>query len=334
MAHSIVDTLSEVVEQAAVTIVITDGDGVIEYVNPAFESLTGYSREMALGRTPRLLRSGVQSPEFYEQLWRSLRAGRTFQATFTNKRRDGVLYDHEQTITPVRQRGEITHFISTGCDVTARQRSARARQQDETMRVASLLYDEVGQFLALAHMTLADVSRSLPLDTSNRLHEARRYLDQVEERLREVARGVQPRLVADLGLVESIRFLAKGCERRLGVPVTVAAQADLQCPGSIETLLYRVTQDTLHIIAQRSDVTAVGVSITPAIGGRRQSDATLRCAITVATTSIEPGEGVPTPDRRFASIARQVEAVGGTLQVLGVAGGGMQVLALLPLSQT
>jgi PAS domain S-box-containing protein len=94
--------LSSAVEQTADTVFITNRDGVIEYVNPAFEATTGYSREEAIGQTPRILKSGQTGPQHYAQLWSTILAGRTFRSATLNRKKSGELYHAEQTITPVR----------------------------------------------------------------------------------------------------------------------------------------------------------------------------------------------------------------------------------------
>jgi two-component system cell cycle sensor histidine kinase/response regulator CckA len=109
------------VEQSADSIVITDTNGIIEYVNPAFRSITDYSFEEAIGRTHSMLKSGMHPPEFYDNLWRTIRSGNAFRAEFINRKKDGILYYVDQTISPVHdETGKITHFVSTGRDVTHR----------------------------------------------------------------------------------------------------------------------------------------------------------------------------------------------------------------------
>ncbi len=113
--------LSSALENTADSVFITDSHGVIEYVNPAFTVTTGYTREELLGQTPRVVRSGKHTPQFYAQLWKRIRAGRDFRDILINRRKDGSLYYEEKTITPLRnQRGQITHFVSTGKDITER----------------------------------------------------------------------------------------------------------------------------------------------------------------------------------------------------------------------
>lgn len=117
--------LSNAVEQTADSVVITDDRGIITYVNPAFEKMSGYRSEEALGRTPGLLRSGRHDREFYRNLWRTLQAGQVFQDTLVNRRKDGGLFLSEQTITPMRDAaGRISHFVSVGKDVTELRRAA------------------------------------------------------------------------------------------------------------------------------------------------------------------------------------------------------------------
>lgn len=112
--------LARAVEQTDDPIFITNLDGVIEFVNPAFGRVTGYRSEEVIGRTPAVMRSGRQPPEFYERMWRTLLAGETFHEVFVNRRKDGSLYYEQKTITPLKdEQGHITHFISTGRDVTA-----------------------------------------------------------------------------------------------------------------------------------------------------------------------------------------------------------------------
>ena len=125
--------LSTAVEWTADSIVITDRNGIIEYVNPAFEATTGYTREEAIGKTPNILKSGKHGAQFYKKLWDELRAGRVFRAVFINRKKNGELFYDEHTITPIRDsRGIITHYVSTTKDITERiQAEERLRELAE-----------------------------------------------------------------------------------------------------------------------------------------------------------------------------------------------------------
>lgn len=105
------------------SVVITTREGLIEWVNPAFTSLTGFSREETLGKTPALLKSGIHPRPYFEELWKTILDGRTWEGEVTNRRKDGSLYVGDQTITPVRDgSGEIAHFVAVQRDVTERKR--------------------------------------------------------------------------------------------------------------------------------------------------------------------------------------------------------------------
>jgi len=113
--------LSSALEQTAEAVMITDRRGVVEYVNPAFELITGYTRNEVIGGKPSIVKSGRQGMEFYRQLWRTISSGEVFSEVFVNKRKDGSLFYEEKTITPLKnQVGEITHYVSTGHDITER----------------------------------------------------------------------------------------------------------------------------------------------------------------------------------------------------------------------
>ena len=121
--------LSLAVEQAAEAIMVTDPRGNIAYVNPAFETVTGYRRDEVLGQNPRILKSGKQDAEFYRALWETLTRGEAWTGRFFNRRKDGTLYEAEAVISPVRDSaGRVVNFVAVQRDVT------RERQLEEQVR--------------------------------------------------------------------------------------------------------------------------------------------------------------------------------------------------------
>lgn len=111
------------VEQTADHVMITDKEGVIQYVNPAFEATTGYSSNEVIGKTPKILQSGRQGPEYYKKLWATILSGETFYAQTTNKKKNGDHYVADQTISPIfNESKQITHFVSIWKDITERVR--------------------------------------------------------------------------------------------------------------------------------------------------------------------------------------------------------------------
>jgi len=117
---------------AANGIVITDRQGAIIWVNPAFTTLTGYTPEDVMGKDPRILRSGRHAQSFYQNLWATILADKVWNGEIINRRKDGSYYIEEMTITPVRAEGhDITHFIAIKQDVTERKRVEKVLQVSE-----------------------------------------------------------------------------------------------------------------------------------------------------------------------------------------------------------
>lgn len=137
---------SRVIEQTASAVIITDTEGVIEYVNPDFAEMTGYSAEEAIGCRPNLMKSGHTPAGRYEELWRTIKQGDIWRGEFCNRRKDGTLYWESAIISPIRNAdGEITHFAAIKEDVTGR------KQNEETLARAQRL-EAVGQLAgAVAH---------------------------------------------------------------------------------------------------------------------------------------------------------------------------------------
>jgi PAS domain S-box-containing protein len=109
-------------EKSDTVMFITDADGVIEYVNPAFERTTGYSAAEAIGQTPRILKSDEQEGAFYGELWETITAGDTWEAEIVNQTKSGERYETIQRITPIENnRGEIQYYVALERDITQRQ---------------------------------------------------------------------------------------------------------------------------------------------------------------------------------------------------------------------
>jgi PAS domain S-box-containing protein len=141
--------LTRAIEQIGDAVVVTDTAGMIEYVNPAFEEITGYTREEVVGQTPRLLKSTAHDDQFYRDLWNTVLHGKTFRAEFVNKRKDGSVYYEEKTITPVKDStGRITHFIATGKDITER------KEAEEELRKMAGTLQAIIEASPLAILTL------------------------------------------------------------------------------------------------------------------------------------------------------------------------------------
>ncbi len=111
--------LARAIEQTDDSIIITDKEGVVEYVNKAFEKITGYKSEEVVGKKANVLKSGLHDESFYRDLWATITSGKSFRAVFINRKKNGEIFYMEQTITPIKDKeGNIAYFVSTGKDIT------------------------------------------------------------------------------------------------------------------------------------------------------------------------------------------------------------------------
>jgi two-component system cell cycle sensor histidine kinase/response regulator CckA len=217
--------LSRAVEQSADTVVITDRDGTIEYVNPAFEKLTGYRRDEACGRTPRLLKSGEQSPETYQEMWNTILSGNVFRGILVNRKKNGDLYYVEESISPVRDgAGRITHFISNGRDLTERLRLEaqllQAQKMDAVGRLAGGVAHDFNNLLTIitsySELALDSVPRDSHLEAKVQeiLLAARRAAELTRQLLAFSRKQPQALRVVELNPV--VAGIAKTLPRLIG----------------------------------------------------------------------------------------------------------------------
>lgn len=148
--------LSQAVEQSPATVVITDTKGNIEYVNPKFTNLTGYSFEEAIGNNPRILKSGRQNADFYSDMWKTISNGSLWRGEFHNMKKNGDLYWESASISPiVDENGRITHYIAVKEDITARKEAEDAlRISEEKLRARNLQYEKDLKIAQLAQTGL------------------------------------------------------------------------------------------------------------------------------------------------------------------------------------
>jgi two-component system, cell cycle sensor histidine kinase and response regulator CckA len=124
--------LTLAVDQSPASVFITDPDGTIQYVNARFTAITGYAAAEAIGKTPRILKSGLTPPEYYKALWTTIQNGETWKSEIQNRRKNGELYWDAVTVSPIRdQRGTIAHFLAVQEDITKRKTAENALRDNE-----------------------------------------------------------------------------------------------------------------------------------------------------------------------------------------------------------
>lgn len=180
------------IEQATEIVVITDTDGTIQYVNPAFEHITGYTRQEAIGQNPRILKSDKQDDAFHKEMWDTLLRGETWSGEITNKKKDGTLYIEEATISPVRTAaGKTTNYVAVKHDITEMKRTQEMlhRHQEEITHmcrivtigeIASGLAHEINQPLC-ATENYANACLRIIRSKNVNLNDLEKYLEQISK---------------------------------------------------------------------------------------------------------------------------------------------------------
>jgi len=133
-AQEELERLSVAIDQAVESVVITDSEGTIQYVNPAFAQITGYKREETIGRNPRFLKSSEHDDAFYKKMWDTLLRGDAWSGRFVNKKKDGTLYTEDTVISPVRDvSGRTVNYVAVKRDITKEMKLEEQLRQAQKM---------------------------------------------------------------------------------------------------------------------------------------------------------------------------------------------------------
>ncbi len=263
------------IEQARESIVITDNRGVIEYVNPAFTEITGYSRDEVLGLTPRILRSGEHDTAFYKTIWETITVGKVWQGRIVNRRKDGTLFTEAATISPVRNTiGKITHFVAVKRDITHEvELEAQLRQAQKMEAIGTLaggiahdFNNILGAILGFTDMALLHCDPRSPLH-ENLVHirkGGKRAADLVQQILtfsRMNKSEKEPVPVVPL-VRESLKLL------RASLPATIEIEQQLDASGmnvlanpvKIQQVVMNLCTNAFHAMREKGGVLTVSLS--------------------------------------------------------------------------
>ena len=250
---------------AANAIVITDGEGKIEWVNPAFTKLTGYSAEEAIGGNPRVLKSGRHSPGFYANLWATIITGNVWHGEIINQRKDGKLYTEEMTITPVRGAdGQFAHFVAIKQDVTERRGLELRLQQAQKMEAIGTLAGGIAHDFNNILAAIFGYGYLLKQDTLE--HPAREYVGEILKAANRAKDLVQQiltfsrqrefdRQIIQLQTVvkEAMKFLRASMPASIKIETNFApdASAVLADPTQIYQVVTNLATNALHAMEDR-----------------------------------------------------------------------------------
>jgi len=267
------DTLRKLwrsVEQSADTVIIMDRSGVIEYVNPAFEALTGYSRQEAIGQTLGILKSEQQAGELYEEMWNTVLSGNVFRGIVMNRKKNGETLIIEKALTPLRDgQGEITHFISTDRDITERRKLEsdlrQAQKMDAIGKLAGGVAHDFNNLLlvisAYAELMLDSLIENHPLrkNVAEIMNASRRAADLTRQLLAFGRKQMQSLQVLDLNSV--IGEIVIMLPRLIGEDIELAfvPERDL---GKVKADPVQIEQVVMNLAANARDAMPGGGTLT------------------------------------------------------------------------
>ena len=299
--------LATAIEQAAEAIVITDSEGIIEYVNPAFEKVSGYSRAEALGNTPRILKSGKQDPAFYRGLWGSLARGEVWRGHLINKNKDGSFFEEESTISPVlNDKGEVTHYVAVNRDVTHEAELESQLRQSQKMEALGTLAGGIAHDfnnVLSAILGYADLAMNgLPQDSKSRKdltevvkagHRASDLVRQILAFSRKTEQGRKPVRLSPI-LKEALKLV------RSSLPSTIDIQQNIDCDcppvlvdaTQIHQVIMNLCTNAYHSMEENGGTLTVTLEETEVVKGLANSYLDLEPGEYACLTVYDTGHGM------------------------------------------
>jgi two-component system cell cycle sensor histidine kinase/response regulator CckA len=365
-AESTLGLQAAALNSAADAMVITDREGTLVWVNPAFTQLTGYPAHEALGRNPRdLLKSGVHDAAFYDVMWATLLNGQVWRGELTNRRKDGATYVEGQTITPVRNgAGEVTHYVAIKRDLTEPRRMEaqflQAQKMEVVGRLAGGIAHDFNNLITVingtAELALMDLAPQHPLrgDFERIKESGLRAASLTRQLLSFSRRQIASREPIDIGhLLTDFRGML---QRLIGEDITliVKAQSSMAAvaadPSQIEQVILNLAVNArdamprggqLTIEASQVELDAHFAAAHPGVKagphlmlavtdtGTGMSPATLSRVFEPFFTTKEPGKGT---GLGLATVYAIVQQTGGAVWVESSPGEGSTFRICLPVS--
>ena len=265
--------LNKALIQSPQAVIITNINGEIEYTNPAFSNLTGYTEEEANGKTPNILKSGKQDRVYYKNLWKTITSGKTWEGEFVNQRKDGSNYLVESNISSLTNKeGKITHFIGVQEDITRKRKLERQfisafieAQEVEKQNFGEELHDGISQILSAESMYI-----DLLIDQNqDRLNDKAKFLTKIKDlnyravnETRNIAHGLMSSQLKQSGLLISVENICIDFSSSKNVVFRFFNKdvKETELSKDIKINLFRVVQELTTNITRYSSASEASVS--------------------------------------------------------------------------
>ncbi len=260
--------LSRAVDQSPVSIVITDINGTIEYVNPKFSQLTGYSLIEAYKKNPRILKTGYTNKEEYEIMWKTIRSGNEWEGEFCNKKKNGELYWESAVISPIiNDEGEITHFVAVKEDITKQKETERRIQasiieaeERERLHFSQELHDGIGPLLSATKMYVQWLGMpNAKIETSEIIKDIEKFLDESARTIHDLSFKLSPHILQNFGLIDAIKSYTHKVNESSSIAIKLNSGDIPRFDLNSETIAYRVLCECINNTIKHAKATKINI---------------------------------------------------------------------------
>ncbi|HJP17220.1 MAG TPA: PAS domain S-box protein [Nitrospinota bacterium] len=266
--------LAAAIDQAEEAIVVTDRDAIIQYVNPAFERITGYKREEAIGQNPRVLKGGKHGELFYKELWDTLVSGKRWRGNFTNKKKNGEIFIDEASIAPIFDSyGEITSYVAVHRDITKNIKLERQIRQSQKMdaigKMAGGIAHDFNNILTaiIGYTEIAEADLPEKSDSRKSLGEVLKASNRAKDLVKQIltfSRATEHELKPiqlHLIIKESLEFL------RASLPTTIEIHSNIEKgsdiilgdPTQISQIIMNLCTNAEHAMRKKGGILIVNL---------------------------------------------------------------------------
>ena len=261
--------LTTAVEQSANMIVITDAEGIIEYVNKEFSKVSGYLKNEVIGKNPNILKSGKHSDEFYQKLWRTIKSKKEWRGEINNKKKNGELYWESAIIAPVlNNNGDIINFIIIKEDITERKLYEKKMfdaivktEEREKKRFAADLHDGLGPILSAAKIYAEALkSENNPRVKKQILKKFEQVINEAIDSTQEIANNISPHILKNFGLTAAINSF---CNKISGTLIAIGVESNTEnrFNENVEISVYRVLIELINNTLKHADASLIKINI-------------------------------------------------------------------------
>ncbi|MFA6401974.1 MAG: PAS domain S-box protein [Salinivirgaceae bacterium] len=328
--------LSNAIEQNPTSIVITNTQGTIEYVNPKFTQLTGYTLAEVLGKNPRVLKTGITTPEEYSNLWETIASGKIWQGEFCNKKKDGTQFWESALISPVFSTfNKITHYVAVKEDITEKKETERKimsavfeGEERERNRFSRELHDGLGPLLSSIKLYFQWIAKTENPEKKLFLSgKGNHNINEAILTLREISNNLSPQSLNTFGLILAIQNYVEGLNQMNNIQINLQSNIEKRFNKNVEIALYRITLELINNCLKHAEAKDISISLQ-----HIEFDQLIRLTYHDNGKGFDIESQLPkTKGRGLLNIQYRVNSLNGKIKMKSSPGKGLEVTIEVPL---